>query len=67
MIGNINNNKSLVRIGAISPSYDIQGLIKFYKTGIKQRQMTPDDRTESKFNACAITERYFDFGMIKND
>ena len=67
LIGNLDYNKAIVRVGAVSPSYDLKGLINFYNIGISQRQKTPDDCKDSKFKAGAITERYFDFEMIKND
>ena len=64
LIGNVVYDKELVRVGAVSPSYDLKGLINFYNIGISQRQKTPDDCKESKFKPGAITERYFDFEMI---
>lgn len=65
LIGNVDYDNSLVRVGAISPSNDLKGLINDFKFGIKQRQKTPDDCKESKFKVGAITERYLDFKMIK--
>jgi hypothetical protein len=67
LIENVAYDHEKVRIGAISPSYDLHGLIDFYNIGNSQRQKTPDDCKVSKFKAGAITERYFDFEMIKND
>jgi hypothetical protein len=67
LIGNIAYDNEKVRIGAISPSYDLPGLINYYNIGISQRQKKPDDCEKSKFKVGAITERYFDSEMIKND
>ncbi|MEH0153183.1 hypothetical protein V6R21_03495 [Limibacter armeniacum] len=67
LIGNIDYNKERVRVGAVSPSYDLKRLINSYNIGISQRQKTPDDCKERKFKPAAITERSFDFDLIKND
>lgn len=65
LIGNVEYDKEIIRVGAVSPSYDLKGLINFYNIGISQRQKTPDDCKASKFKVGAITERYFPFEMIK--
>ena len=67
LIGNVNYDKDKLRIGAVSPSYDLKGLINIYNIGISQRVKTPDDCKASKFKVGAITERYFPFEMIREN
>ena len=65
LIGHFKYDNLKIRIGSISPSYDISGLISFYKYGIEQRKKKPDNCKESMFKLNAITERYFPIDMIK--
>jgi hypothetical protein len=65
LIETIKYNKLKVRIGAISPSTDIPGLIRIYNWGIEQRKKMPDDIKKSKFKLNAVRERYFPITMIK--
>jgi hypothetical protein len=65
LIGHFKYDYLKIRLGSISPSYDISKLISFYKYGIEQRKKIPDDCKKSIFKLNAITERYFPLNMIK--
>ena len=65
LIGKLTYNNSKIKIGAISASSDIHGLISFYNYGITQRQKSPDDCNKSKFKVNAVIERFFTYNMMK--
>ncbi|MCL3782465.1 hypothetical protein EMN47_18945 [Prolixibacteraceae bacterium JC049] len=65
LIGSADYDKEVVRVGAVSPSYDLKGLINFYNLGVLERQKAPGDCKDSKFKIDAVREKYFPFEMIE--